>query len=207
MRTQVSPALSARAHIAPTLPGTTHPHADKHSFWPPGTSHVHSCTHAGPPAPRLSLTPTRSRIHHCPPDSLPGCPAHVAPETPALSTHPTFLPCPALGTLLQSLAPSGPSSASSSTPPCSPQTFLSLLLSLWREQHSLLARPARPAAWLSCGVSPHPPPMGRRESLAQKTGSPGQPGPPLCQGLDSGGGGVGISARSKGAWPTGHPRY
>lgn len=129
-------------------------------------------------------------------------PSHVAPDTPAPHAHPTFPRSQALGTLLQPPAPSGPSSVGSPTPPLLPTDILEPPLISLEEQHSL---PARPAAWLSCGVSPHPPPSAERESLAQEMGSPGQPGPSLCQAQGSGGGGMGICAGSKGAWPTGHP--
>lgn len=125
-------------------------------------------TPSSSPSQALPNTGTASPASHGPPDFRPGLPLPSGPGDPSPQRLPPFPPSRAPGTLLSPWLP--------------PQTFLSLLLSLWREQHSLPARPARPAAWLSRGVSPHPPSTARRESLAQETGSLGQSGPPLCPG-------------------------
>lgn len=132
-------------------------------------------------------------------------PSRVAPETPALAPTPPSLHLRLREDFSRPWLPPGPAQASSRTPPCSPQTFLSLLLSLWREQRSL---PARPAAWLSRGVSPHP--HGQEGRFGSGDGNLGQPGPPLCQGPGFWGRrrrDIGLAHRSSGVVTgSGHPK-
>lgn len=175
MRAQVSSSPKGHTHRVSSLPLEQHiHHAHNSTAAHTSTLPLMITLASSPHPPRGSLTPTLS----------PPCvTAHQIPSRPSL---------PKLPGRPQPSAPAPPSPHRRlwehfSSPWLPPQTFLSLLLSLWREQHSLPARPARPAAWLSRGVSPHPhpPPTARRESLAPETGSLGQLGPPLCPGPGS----------------------
>lgn len=170
-RTQVSQPR-VRAHIVPTHSEHGIGAEAQLPFPPPPLPFVHPRTRPGPATPRSSLTPTlrpHTTAHLSPCRAVP---SHVAPSPlPSAPTPPS--PSRPLGTLQPgSLGPPH----GQPTPPCSPQTFLSLLLSLWREQRSLPPGGRMAEPWRQ---PPPPPPTqsqeGRFGSGAREPGQPAHP--------------------------------
>lgn len=163
----------------------------------------HRCTSTLPLVSTLSSAPAQGRPNNpttsptcrCPPDSWPGLPHQVAPETPALSARPTFPPAQALGALLQPLAPST-------------DILESALISLEGaaqppRQASQAGRMAEP--WRQAPPPPPPPAHGQEGKFGSGDREPGPARPtPLPRPRVLGEGGTGISAGSKGAWSVSH---
>lgn len=159
-----------------TLFPHTQPTAPARSTAPTPPSHPYTHEHAQ--APPLPGAPSHPRWVHTPlPTRVPAGPSPPAwPRRPLPSAPTPPSPSRPLGTLSRPLPRPSPRAA---TPPCSPQTFLSLLLSLRREQHSL--PPGSRMAELWRQPPPPPPTQSQEGKFGSGAREPGQPGHPSAR--------------------------